>query len=73
LIGPSNVPIVCGIYEHAAGVEVRAFYSDSPDNLLRSELAPDVDIAKDIEEAWRVATLATGGFSELKADTDGQS
>jgi hypothetical protein len=57
LIGPSNTPIVCRIYEGAAGrVEVRAFYNDTPDHLIRSEVALDIDIARDMAYEWKPAT-----------------
>ena len=58
LLGPSGTPIVCAIYEHPHGVEVRCQYS--PEHLIRSELASHVDIAEDIAAAWKQAAIEKG-------------
>ncbi len=65
VLGPSNKPIVCGIYQDAAGLEVRCHYEESIDALIRSERAADIDIARDIADAWKQAVIAKG-FTELK-------
>lgn len=62
--GPSGKVFECGIYRTAApGVEVRAGYGE--DDLLRSQLARNVDGARTIAEEWRQAVLAKGGFTEV--------
>jgi hypothetical protein len=61
----------CGIYRTAAGLEVRAGYV--PDDLLQSQLARDIDTAREIAEAWRLAVVAKGGFTELSIDDRGGS
>lgn len=61
----SNRPLVCGIFETEAGLEVRCYYEDVVDDLQRSERATEIDIAHDIAEAWRHAVIEKG-FSEVK-------
>ena len=56
----------CGIYRTAAGLEVRAGYM--PDDLLRSQVARDMETAREVAEAWRQAMVAKGGFEELSID-----
>lgn len=54
----SGKPIVCLIYEHPHGVEVRCEYS--PEHLIRSELASHIDIAQDIAAAGKRVALEKG-------------
>ena len=58
LIGPSGKPIVCALYEHPSGIEVRCQYS--VEHLIRSQLAPHIDIAQDVAAEWRRAAIAKG-------------
>jgi hypothetical protein len=61
VVGPSGKTIVCGIYEGAAGrVEVRCHYAESFDSLIRSEVASDIDVARDMANAWRAAAIEKG-------------
>jgi hypothetical protein len=64
IVGPSGKPIVCGIYETSAGLEVRCHLAESVDALVRSERVPDVDVARDVAAAWKYAAVAKG-FSEV--------
>jgi hypothetical protein len=65
VVGPSGKPIVCGVYETAAGLEVRNHYDESVDALIRSERAADINIARDIATSWRAAVIEKG-FTELR-------
>ena len=56
----------CGIYNTAAGLEVLCGYSE--DDLLRSELAPEIAMAREIAERWRQAVIGKGGFFEVLND-----
>jgi hypothetical protein len=67
VLGPSNKPIVCGIYRDGAGLEVRCHYEESIDALIRSERASHIDTARDLAEQWREATVAKG-FTELSGE-----
>jgi hypothetical protein len=61
---PSGKVLECGIYRTATpGVEVRCGYGE--DDLLRSQLAPEIGTARDIAEQWRQAVLGKGGFMEI--------
>ena len=61
--GPSGKVLECGIYRHVAqGVEVRCGYE--PDDLIRSQFAPEIGTARDVAEEWRQAVLAKG-FEEV--------
>ena len=62
--GPSGRMLECGIYRVATGLEVRCGYG--PDDLLRSQMAPDIGTARETAEQWRQAVLAKGGFEELQ-------
>jgi len=63
VIGTSGKPITCGFYEHPHGIEVRCQYS--LEHLIRSQLAPDVDVAQDVAAAWKQAAIEKG-FTEVK-------
>jgi hypothetical protein len=65
VIGPSAKPIVCGIYGTAAGVEVRCHWEQSIDALIRSELARDMDTAREIADEWKRAVIGKG-FTEVE-------
>lgn len=65
VLGPSNKPIVCGIYRDAAGLELRGHYEESIDALIRSNRVLNIDIARDLAEQWRIAALEKG-FVEVK-------
>jgi hypothetical protein len=52
----------CGIYRTDAGLEVRCEYE--PDDLLRSQTAPEIGTARDAAEQWRQAVLAKDAFRE---------
>ena len=61
VIGPSNRPIVCGLYEGAAGrVEVRCHYGASVDHLFRSEVVEDFESARDLADEWQRAAVEKG-------------
>jgi hypothetical protein len=64
VVGPSGKPIVCGVYETSAGLEVRCHLVESIDALVRSERVGDIDIARDVSAAWKQAALDKG-FTEL--------
>ena len=63
VVGPSTHVIECGIYRTDAGLEVRCGYS--AEHLLRSEFSTDIDIARDIADAWKHAVIEKGSFTEL--------
>jgi hypothetical protein len=50
-VGPSQRTIECGIYEVATGLEVRAGYS--AEDIVRTQLTPDIDTARSIAAGWR--------------------
>jgi hypothetical protein len=60
VVGPSGKPIVCGVYETAAGLEVRCHLVESVDALIRSERVTHLDIGRDVATAWRSAAIAKG-------------
>lgn len=64
--GPSGKVLQCGVYRIATGLEVRCGYGE--DDLLRSQLAPEIGTARDVAEQWRQAVIAKGGFVELRND-----
>jgi hypothetical protein len=66
VVGPSGKPIVCGVYETSAGLEVRCHLSESIDALIRSERVTDIDIARDIATAWKQAAIEKG-FTDLES------
>jgi hypothetical protein len=59
--GASGKVLECGIYRTAAGIEGRCGYG--PDDLLRSQLAPEIGTACGVAEQWRRGVLAKGGFT----------
>lgn len=62
--GPNGRILECAIFRHAAqGVEVRCGFGE--DDLIRSQLAPEIGTARDVAEDWRRAVLANGGFAEV--------
>jgi hypothetical protein len=64
VVGPTGKPIVCGVYETEAGLEVRCHLVESVDALVRSERVPDLDIARDVAAAWKQAAIDKG-FTEV--------
>jgi hypothetical protein len=68
VVGPSGKPIVCGVYDTAAGLEVRCHLAESVDALIRSERATDIDIARDVAGAWKQAAIDKG-FTEVTSDS----
>jgi len=71
MTGPSGKVLECGIYRVVTGLEVRCGYS--PDDLLRSQVAPEIATAREVAEQWRQAVFAKGGFREerLGGDVEG--
>jgi hypothetical protein len=66
---PSGRVLECSICRTAApGLEVRCGYGE--DDLLRSQVAPEIGSARDIAEEWRQAVLAKGGVEELAPLSD---
>jgi len=63
LLGPSGKRIVCALYKHPHGVEVRCGYS--LEHLIRSQLAADVDAAQEIAAAWKQAAIEKG-FADVQ-------
>lgn len=62
--GPSGKVLTCGIYRTTApGLEVRVGYS--LDDILKTVLAPDVDVARAHAAEWRRLVLAKGSLEEL--------
>jgi hypothetical protein len=62
--GPSGKLLACGIYRTAApGLEVRVGYS--ADNILKTVLAPDLEVARAHAADWRRLVLAKGSVKEL--------
>ena len=62
---PRGRVLMCALYRGVAGrVEVRAGYGDQ--DLIRSELVPDVLTARDIAAGWKAAAIAKE-FSEVPA------
>ena len=64
--GPSGRVLECSIHRHPAGVEVRCGYGEN--DLLRSQVAPEIRTARDIAEQWLQAVLAKGGFTEIDGE-----
>jgi hypothetical protein len=63
LTATSGRILTCGIYRtDAPGLEVRAGYGD--DDLRRSQLATEIESAREIAEKWRRAAIDKG-WSEL--------
>lgn len=57
--GPSQAPILCGIYRDAApGVDVRCGYS--LEHLIRSERCPSMDVARALADRWLTAAIEKG-------------
>lgn len=69
VVGPSAKPIVCGIYRTATGFEVRCHWEQSIDALIRSDLARNIDTARDKADEWGLAALEKG--FEVKGGTRG--
>ncbi len=65
MIGPSQRPLRCAVYQVATGHELRLEYEDRED-LLRSQLFPRPDDAliDDLGATWRRALL-NKGMTEL--------
>ena len=61
-VGPSQRVLECGVYTVATGLEVRAGYS--ADDIVRTQLTPDIDTARSIAAGWRL-TLIDKGFRSL--------
>jgi hypothetical protein len=58
---PSGRVLTCGIYLTDAGLETRAGYAE---HLLRSQLAMQIDTARELAAAWKIAALEQG-FSDV--------
>lgn len=68
---PTGRELVCGIFETDAGLEGRCGYRD---DLLRSELCPDLLSARDIAANMKQAIVALGSIEEvpLQRERDGE-
>jgi hypothetical protein len=64
VIGPSEKPIECAIYQTDVGLEVRCRYGEHVEHLFRSQFAIEIDAAREIAQEWKRAVLEKG-FEEL--------
>ena len=62
-VGPSQRVLECGVYRVATGLEVRAGYS--AEDIVRTQLMPDIGTARAFAAAWRQALIDTGRFTEV--------
>ena len=63
MVGPSGRPLSCGLYRTTEGLELRCGYSG--DDLLRSQLTPDIETASEVAEGWKLIVLTVDSFTEL--------
>ena len=62
-VGPSGRPLRCGISRVATGLEMRCAYGD--EDIVRTQLIPDLESARELAAEWRRALINKGGFDEL--------
>ena len=62
-LGPSRRTLECGLYAVETGLELRVGYS--AEDLVRTQLAPDIATARSLAAAWRQALIDKGGFTEV--------
>ena len=62
----SGKTLTCGLYQTAAGLEVRCDYG--ADDLIRSQFTPDIARANATAEAWKTRALSRAGFVELNTE-----
>ena len=62
-VGPSQRVLECGLYAVETGLEVRVGYS--AEDIVRTQLVPDIGIARELAAAWRLA-LVEKGFTEVE-------
>ena len=63
VVGPNERILTCSLYRSAAGLEVRAEYTDN--QLVHSMLAMTVVEADYFAAAWKDALDAAGDFTDL--------
>lgn len=62
LCSPSRRILGCGIYRTDTGIEVRVGYH--VDDVLYSQLLPEIESAREKAAELRAAVVAKGGFTE---------
>ena len=62
---PSENVIACGIFDHAGGVELRAFFGDG--EVVRSRLVTQITEARLLAGEWLDAMIEQGGFELVSA------